>query len=51
MSRPDLYPLLTRIEAPSDLRKLAENKLVPLAGELREFLIQIARGHGILRPA
>ena len=40
MSRPDLYPLLTRIEAPSDLRKLAENKLVPLAGELREFLIQ-----------
>ncbi len=40
MSRPDLYPLLTRIEAPSDLRKLTENKLVPLAGELREFLIQ-----------
>ncbi len=40
MSRPDLYPLLTRIEAPSDLRKLPETKLVPLAGELREFLIQ-----------
>ena len=40
MSRPDLYPLLTRIEAPSDLRQLTENKLVPLAGELREFLIQ-----------
>ena len=40
MSRPDLYPLLTRIEAPSDLRKLPDNKLVPLAGELREFLIQ-----------
>jgi len=40
MSRPDLYPLLTRIEAPSDLRALTENKLAPLAGELREFLIQ-----------
>src|SRR5512137_260798 len=40
MSRPDLYPLLTRIEAPSDLRQLPETRLVALAGELREFLIQ-----------
>jgi len=40
MSRPDLYPLLTRIEAPSDLRKLPVYKLATLAGELREFLIQ-----------
>ena len=40
MSRPDLYPLLTRIEAPSDLRQLPESKLGVLADELREFLIQ-----------
>jgi 1-deoxy-D-xylulose-5-phosphate synthase len=40
MSRPDLYPLLTRIEAPSDLRSLPEPKLGQLADELREFLIQ-----------
>jgi 1-deoxy-D-xylulose-5-phosphate synthase len=40
MSRPDPYPLLTRIEAPSDLRQLPEARLAPLASELREFLIQ-----------
>ena len=40
MSRPDLYPLLTRIEAPSDLRSLPEPELGQLADELREFLIQ-----------
>jgi len=40
MSRPDLYPLLTRIEAPADLRQLPESKLGTLADELREFLIQ-----------
>ena len=40
MSRPDLYPLLTRIEAPSDLRQLPESQLGTLADELREFLIQ-----------
>jgi 1-deoxy-D-xylulose-5-phosphate synthase len=40
MSRPDLYPLLTGIDAPADLRRLPEAKLVPLAGELRQFLIQ-----------
>jgi 1-deoxy-D-xylulose-5-phosphate synthase len=40
MSRPDLYPLLTRIEAPADLRQLPESKLGTLADELRQFLIQ-----------
>ncbi|HXH04556.1 MAG TPA: 1-deoxy-D-xylulose-5-phosphate synthase [Candidatus Competibacteraceae bacterium] len=34
------YPLLETIETPVDLRKLPESKLVPLADELREFLIQ-----------
>jgi 1-deoxy-D-xylulose-5-phosphate synthase len=40
MSAPDSYPLLARIAAPAELRKLPAADLVPLAGELREFLIQ-----------
>jgi 1-deoxy-D-xylulose-5-phosphate synthase len=34
------YPLLSRIDSPADLRQLAETDLVPLANELRDFLIQ-----------
>jgi 1-deoxy-D-xylulose-5-phosphate synthase len=34
------YPLLDAINSPSDLRKLPQSKLTPLADELREFLIQ-----------
>jgi len=40
MSAPESYPLLARIAAPAELRKLPLAELVPLAGELREFLIQ-----------
>jgi 1-deoxy-D-xylulose-5-phosphate synthase len=40
MSAPVSYPLLSRIAAPAELRKLPAADLVPLAGELREFLIQ-----------
>jgi 1-deoxy-D-xylulose-5-phosphate synthase len=40
MSAPVSYPLLARIAAPAELRKLPAAELVPLAGELREFLIQ-----------
>ena len=36
----DPYPLLSRINAPSDLRQLPATRLAPLAAELREFLIQ-----------
>jgi 1-deoxy-D-xylulose-5-phosphate synthase len=36
----DKYPLLSRIESPSDLKQLAVAELPQLAGELREFLIQ-----------
>ena len=32
------YPLLSKIDAPSDLRELPEDQLKPLAAELREFL-------------
>jgi len=39
MSRPDSYPMLAQIESPADLRKLPPARLVPLAAELREFLI------------
>jgi 1-deoxy-D-xylulose-5-phosphate synthase len=36
----DPYPLLSRIDAPADLRQLPAARLAPLATELREFLIQ-----------
>ncbi|HEX7373467.1 MAG TPA: 1-deoxy-D-xylulose-5-phosphate synthase [Steroidobacteraceae bacterium] len=39
MASRDLYPLLSKIDSPTDLRQLAPAQLVPLAGELREFLI------------
>lgn len=32
-------PILDTINSPADLRKLAESDLIPLAGELREFLL------------
>jgi 1-deoxy-D-xylulose-5-phosphate synthase len=35
-----LFPILETIEVPADLRKLPESKLIPLADELREFVIQ-----------
>jgi len=35
-----VFPILDTIDTPADLRKLPEIKLVPLADELREFLIQ-----------
>ena len=34
------FPLLERIDAPADLRKLPESQLESLAGELREYLVQ-----------
>jgi 1-deoxy-D-xylulose-5-phosphate synthase len=40
MPPPDPYPLLSTIDAPGDLRRLQPAQLVPLAGELREFLVQ-----------
>jgi 1-deoxy-D-xylulose-5-phosphate synthase len=40
MGSPDTYPLLSKIDSPTDLRRLPPGQLVPLATELREFLIQ-----------
>jgi 1-deoxy-D-xylulose-5-phosphate synthase len=40
MASPETYPLLSTIESPTDLRRLQPAQLQPLAGELREFLIQ-----------
>jgi 1-deoxy-D-xylulose-5-phosphate synthase len=37
---PILYPLLSQIQSPSDLRQLSKLDLTVLAAELREFLIQ-----------
>jgi len=38
--RQDDFPLLSRIDVPSDLRQLAEGELPQLATELRQFLIR-----------
>ena len=35
----DLYPLLTHINTPHDLRKLDKSQLVDVADELRQYLI------------
>lgn len=42
MSTVDPYPLLSRIDSPADLRRLADTELGSLAAELRRFLI-----HGV----
>jgi 1-deoxy-D-xylulose-5-phosphate synthase len=39
MSPTDPYPRLAAIESPADLRRLPESELVPLASELRDFLV------------
>jgi 1-deoxy-D-xylulose-5-phosphate synthase len=36
----DNFPLLDKIQSPADLRALEEDQLVPLAHEMRRFLIQ-----------
>jgi 1-deoxy-D-xylulose-5-phosphate synthase len=41
-----LSQLLERINVPDDLRKLPQSKLVPLAGELRQFLIRCVSQSG-----
>jgi 1-deoxy-D-xylulose-5-phosphate synthase len=42
-----VYPLLTEITSPADLRKLEPSQLVPLAAELRRYLIQsVSRSGG-----
>ena len=40
MTAADRYPLLSRIDAPADLRRLSAAQLPTVASELREFLIQ-----------
>jgi 1-deoxy-D-xylulose-5-phosphate synthase len=39
MPTDDLYPLLSKIDSPADLRRLPAAQLVPLATELRQFLV------------
>jgi 1-deoxy-D-xylulose-5-phosphate synthase len=42
------YPLLHTINLPEDVRKLDRNQLIPLSGELREFLthsVSLSGGH------
>ncbi|MCE7951048.1 MAG: 1-deoxy-D-xylulose-5-phosphate synthase [Xanthomonadales bacterium PRO7] len=40
------YPLLSKIDSPADLRKLAESELPRVARELREYLIEQVAGSG-----
>jgi 1-deoxy-D-xylulose-5-phosphate synthase len=40
MIDPTVYPLLSRVDSPADLRKLADADLVPLARELREYMVR-----------
>lgn len=40
------YPLLSRIDSPSDLRRLDENELAAVADEVREYLIETVSGIG-----
>jgi 1-deoxy-D-xylulose-5-phosphate synthase len=46
MAADQTHALLDQIESPADLRKLPESELVPLAKELREFLIQTVSTRG-----
>jgi 1-deoxy-D-xylulose-5-phosphate synthase len=47
MPTPDeRYPLLSTIDSPADLRRLPVSNLVPLATELRDFLIQSVSTRG-----
>ncbi|HMB59262.1 MAG TPA: 1-deoxy-D-xylulose-5-phosphate synthase, partial [Xanthomonadales bacterium] len=39
MTLPETYPLLDLVQEPTDLRQLEEDQLVPLAEELRQFLL------------
>ena len=46
MTQTSAFPLLTSINAPADLRRLAATQLRPLADELRQFLIETVSQRG-----
>ena len=46
MEKNNKYPLLDKIENPSDLRELPEDSLNQVADELREFLIESVSASG-----
>ena len=47
MTDPSAYPLLSRIESPTDLRLLPEAQLPVLARDLRDFLVDsVSRSGG-----
>lgn len=43
---PSIYPLLSRVSCPADLRQLEEGQLEQLAGELRRYLIESVASSG-----
>jgi 1-deoxy-D-xylulose-5-phosphate synthase len=46
MTLADDFPLLSKIEAPADLRRLSRAELMPLAAELRNYLIHTVSQRG-----
>src|SRR5271165_3468601 len=46
MTLADDFPLLSKIEAPADLRRLSRAELMPLADELRNYLIHTVSQRG-----
>ena len=46
MEKNNKYPLLDKIENPSDLRELPEDSLNQVADELRQFLIESVSASG-----
>src|SRR5579885_1868879 len=40
MLDPNRFPLLARIDSPADLRRMAESDLLPVAAELRQYLLE-----------
>ncbi|MBA3582574.1 MAG: 1-deoxy-D-xylulose-5-phosphate synthase [Gammaproteobacteria bacterium] len=46
MTKPDTFPLLSRIDSPADLRALNDKQLPELADELRQFIIQSVSSTG-----
>ncbi|GMR07299.1 MAG: 1-deoxy-D-xylulose-5-phosphate synthase [Gammaproteobacteria bacterium] len=46
MTQSEKFPLLYQVDEPADLRQLEQDQLLPLADELREFLVESVAGSG-----
>lgn len=46
MNTDNRFPLLSEIDSPANLRQLTESQLIPLANELRNFLLEVVSQSG-----